>query len=1191
MRSPRRLRLTAIVSVIVALLAALLPTVVTAPAANAAALTALTMTNTDITLTESGTMTFSGTAPSGTASTHLTATFATGTASYTVDGGSSTALASDVASDPITINDGLTTVVVTHSDGGTDTTYTVYVKKVRPLTGISVRDSSANAVTLVPAFDPAVFSYTVTVPYSSTTVDIAATWDATTNANATGFEYCIDTGATGVTQTPGDWATTSTLNVGSNYRNLLLLTNTPQGWVGGCTSGTPQRYTLIIVREPALSSSTISALSLTDANVSLSDGTAPYSFTGTAPSGSTATHLTATFSTGTASYSVDGGSSVALTSGVASGSIPLNDGLTTITVTHVGTTTTTYTIYVKKVRPLTDIEVEGATLSPAFDPAVFSYTVTVPYTSTTARIRANWDTTLDANVTGLSYCIDTGATGVTQTPLDWATLTSLSVGGNYRNLIVVTTTPQGVAGGCTSGTPQRYTVNVIREDALSASTISALSLTDTNVSLSNGSVPYSYTGTAQTGSTQTHVNATFTTGTASYSVDGAASIDLTSATPSAAIPLNDGLTTITVTHVGSTTTTYTIYVTKVRQLTGIEVEGATLDPAFDPDVYSYSAVLPNATESTRVRARWDTTTDANATGFNYCIDTGATGVDATTPDEWATIPSLSVGANYRNLLLQTNTPQGWVGGCTSGFPQRYTVIITRASAFSTIGGVSTNAPAVETPIDAGTTITATPSGVTGTPTPTVTYDWEAADAPTDPFVVVATTTEPTWTPDNTVAGKYLRVTAEAKNGVSIDASTTSSVFGPIAGVAEAPSISSVTVSGTARVGSSLTASVSASGYPVPTLAYSWESAATAGGSYSVISGATASSYTPTSGDVGRYLRVSVTASNTSGADATATSSATSVVTAAPVTDSGTSGSGSPSATERAESVVASTPAGGYRPGTSTATVGGVPTSVQTTVDPATRQWSVTGGGVNVTFAPQGIPATGPIPAVDDFRVPQGGFIDIAGSGYRPGTAVNAFLVADDSRSSALTLRDRLPAVSLGSADVLSDGSFALRADIPQQTDIGAYVIQVDGTRADGSAQVVNIGTDVLMSPAAARETTSSSAAFFKGGSADLSGPGKKKLRQLIAGIPAGTSDIRLDVLAVAVGKKSLRTEQRLATKRARALVAFFTDRGVNPSTSIATFTSANVDKAQRREFQRSSKGHPLSTVRMTTTAPGVTSQM
>jgi hypothetical protein len=97
----------------------------------------------------------------------------------------------------------------------------------------------------------------------------------------------------------------------------------------------------------------------------------------------------------------------------------------------------------------------------------------------------------------------------------------------------------------------------------------------------------------------------------------------------------------------------------------------------------------------------------------------------------------------------------------------------------------------------------------------------------------------------------------------------------------APQIAAVTVTGDAVVGATLTADVVVTGDPSPTLAYSWRRcSATKPSQCSAIAGATASTYVVSDADVGRVLRVSVTAANVAGSDE-ARSAPTSVVVPAP----------------------------------------------------------------------------------------------------------------------------------------------------------------------------------------------------------------------------------------------------------------------------------------------------------------------
>jgi Concanavalin A-like lectin/glucanases superfamily len=96
----------------------------------------------------------------------------------------------------------------------------------------------------------------------------------------------------------------------------------------------------------------------------------------------------------------------------------------------------------------------------------------------------------------------------------------------------------------------------------------------------------------------------------------------------------------------------------------------------------------------------------------------------------------------------------------------------------------------------------------------------------------------------------------------------------------APSNSSApTISGTAAYNSVLTAANGTwTGNPTG-YTYQWQSATTVNGTYSNISGATLSTYTPTTSDIGNFIKVQVTATNTGGSTS-ALSSATSAISKA-----------------------------------------------------------------------------------------------------------------------------------------------------------------------------------------------------------------------------------------------------------------------------------------------------------------------
>lgn len=87
-----------------------------------------------------------------------------------------------------------------------------------------------------------------------------------------------------------------------------------------------------------------------------------------------------------------------------------------------------------------------------------------------------------------------------------------------------------------------------------------------------------------------------------------------------------------------------------------------------------------------------------------------------------------------------------------------------------------------------------------------------------------------------------------------------------------PTIGTVTISGTAKVGVVLTAAATATGNPVPVKSYIWYKDSVA------IGGATAATYTPVTGDIGSALTCKITATNSKGS-ASATSAPTAAVIA------------------------------------------------------------------------------------------------------------------------------------------------------------------------------------------------------------------------------------------------------------------------------------------------------------------------
>ena len=145
---------------------------------------------------------------------------------------------------------------------------------------------------------------------------------------------------------------------------------------------TTESYYINVNRASAFDTSTLSSLTLSNSTLDEGGG-ALYLYGGSMIPGSDATSgLTATFTTGTATW-VNGTNSGSLTSGVIS-QVPVKRGQNTIIITHTApdTTQTAYTINVRRAGQWTgfDIRTPGVTMTPAFTPSIHEYTLTdVPY--------------------------------------------------------------------------------------------------------------------------------------------------------------------------------------------------------------------------------------------------------------------------------------------------------------------------------------------------------------------------------------------------------------------------------------------------------------------------------------------------------------------------------------------------------------------------------------------------------------------------------------------------------------------------------------------------------------------------------------------------------------------------------------------------------------------------------------------
>jgi hypothetical protein len=166
-------------------------------------------------------------------------------------------------------------------------------------------------------------------------------------------------------------------------------------------------------------------------------------------------------------------------------------------------------------------------------------------------------------------------------------------------------------------------------------------------------------------------------------------------------------------------------------------------------------------------------------------------------------------------------------------------------------------------------------------TTSVTYQWQSS-ASGDGYTAIGGATSSTYTPVVGDQGKFIEVVA---TGVSPYSGVVTSLA--TSTVAAQTALTGVTVTGTAQIGGVLTAVVAPS---TTYVTYQWTESATAGGIYSSISGAAASTYTLVTNDATKYIEVIVTGTGTYSGTVI---SAANLVVAAPTVITGVTVNGTP----------------------------------------------------------------------------------------------------------------------------------------------------------------------------------------------------------------------------------------------------------------------------------------------------------
>ena len=301
-------------------------------------------------------------------STRLLVSFE-GTAEYTVNGGSAISLTSGVESAAISLGAGtaiadrITKIVVT-VNGDTNNSYLMRVFRMPTLDSVALRDKSGNAVTHTETqTDSFSFKEEASVGHSLSQLEFEITgsgwfhgWYGHQQISTMGWRDL-------------NMAVHMLFQDGLNTYDFAHYPFRDDPALNGIGWGPNNTYKFEITREPAFGSGTMSSIAIPELSATCAASgtecqeisTSPGNYDIRALDSTRSITLNTTFTTGTAEYTVNGGSAISLTTGVASNTINLGSGttnaarITTITVTHHGAFDSTYVLRVFRMPKLDSV--------------------------------------------------------------------------------------------------------------------------------------------------------------------------------------------------------------------------------------------------------------------------------------------------------------------------------------------------------------------------------------------------------------------------------------------------------------------------------------------------------------------------------------------------------------------------------------------------------------------------------------------------------------------------------------------------------------------------------------------------------------------------------------------------------------------------------------------------------------------
>ena len=278
-------------------------------------------------------------------------------------------------------------------------------------------------------------------------------------------------------------------------------------------------------------------------------------------------------------------------------------------------------------------------------------------------------------------------------------------------------------------------------------------------------------------------------------------------------------------------------------LTGLTISSGTLSPAFSKDGFLYAVldvpyedeqVTLTATAKLDYSVSWNPATDADLDEDGHQAD-------------------LEVG--YNNIYLHVKR-----GGVNS-FTYEIIVKRTESSQQQSANTQATGQPTISGTAQVGETITADTSGISdtdGLTSVSYTYQWISNDGTADSDVQDATSSSYTLVSED--MGKTIKVEVSFSDDNGNEETLISAATAPVAARPDSPATGSPTVSGTAQVGETLTASTSgiADADGLTNVSYNYQWVRNDGSSDTDIQDETDSTYTVTPADALKTIKVRAT---------------------------------------------------------------------------------------------------------------------------------------------------------------------------------------------------------------------------------------------------------------------------------------------------------------------------------------------